>query len=155
VLQCAQSLAAAHMLQPCSCGLTRPTSTILPLRFMAGKRAKKQAIPDISPPKIKRRVDQAITASEVRLVANSGHEVMPTSEALQRAHAQRLQLVEVGNEDGIAVCRIMDYGAHVRKQREQHQERVEARAQAAKAVSKVKGLRVGCAATTTHVHDSD
>jgi translation initiation factor IF-3 len=58
------------------------------------------------------RINDQITASEVRLVDLDGRQlgVKPLPEALAIARARGLDLVEVGPAAVPPVCRIMDYG---------------------------------------------
>ena len=53
-----------------------------------------------------------IRASEVRLIGPDGEQIgiMPLAEALARAQAVNLDLVEVAPQANPPVCRIMDYG---------------------------------------------
>lgn len=53
-----------------------------------------------------------IKASEVRLIGPDGEQIgiMPLAEALARAQAVNLDLVEVAPQANPPVCRIMDYG---------------------------------------------
>ncbi|OPX20018.1 MAG: translation initiation factor IF-3 [Desulfobacca sp. 4484_104] len=57
-------------------------------------------------------INREITAPEVRLVGSDGSQIgiMPISEALERAAAEHLDLVEVAPQATPPVCRIMDYG---------------------------------------------
>ncbi|MFO0596146.1 MAG: translation initiation factor IF-3 [Myxococcaceae bacterium] len=58
------------------------------------------------------RTDRRIKAREVRVVGSAGEQlgVMPTDEALKRAQAEGLNLVEVNPMSKPPVCKIMDYG---------------------------------------------
>lgn len=55
-----------------------------------------------------------IKASEVRLIGPDGEQIgiMPLAEALARAQAYNLDLVEVAPQANPPVCRIMDYGKY-------------------------------------------
>lgn len=59
-----------------------------------------------------RRVNEEITAPEVRLIDGEGTQlgVMPTSKALEIAQEQETDLVEVAPQAKPPVCRLMDYG---------------------------------------------
>jgi len=59
------------------------------------------------------RINEEIRVSEVRLVVDSDHQsVIPTREAMARAMAQGLDLVEISPNARPPVCRIMDYGKY-------------------------------------------
>ncbi|QRN81590.1 MAG: translation initiation factor IF-3 [Nocardiopsis sp. BM-2018] len=60
------------------------------------------------------RINDRIEASQIRLIAEDGEQlgVVSLSEALERAEAAGLDLVEMVPHPEIAVCRIMDYGKH-------------------------------------------
>ncbi len=57
----------------------------------------------------KYRINQRIVASEVRLVGEATNEVLPFHEALKKALAERLDLIEVGPGAKPPVVKIMDY----------------------------------------------
>merc|ERR1711974_49091 len=59
-------------------------------------------------------MNERITEEEVRLIDADGEQlgVVPTTEALERAEAAGLDLVQISNADPI-VCKIMDYGKFV------------------------------------------
>ncbi|WP_414645153.1 translation initiation factor IF-3 [Candidatus Deferrimicrobium sp.] len=69
------------------------------------------------------RINEQIQVPEVRLVGPEGEQlgVVNTSEALQRARAQDLDLVEVAPMAAPPVCRIMDFGKfkYITSKREQ------------------------------------
>jgi translation initiation factor IF-3 len=58
------------------------------------------------------RLNEEITAAEVRLIGSDGQQVgiVPVQEALQSAEEQELDLVEIVPTAAPPVCRIMDYG---------------------------------------------
>lgn len=60
------------------------------------------------------RVNDGITAREVRLIAADGTQlgVKPLQEAMRIAFAEELDLVEVAAQAEPPVCRIMDYGKY-------------------------------------------
>ncbi len=58
------------------------------------------------------RINDAITASELRVVGHDGENlgVIPTTEALQKARAVELDLIEVSPQAKPPVAKIADYG---------------------------------------------
>jgi translation initiation factor IF-3 len=74
----------------------------------------------------KQRINEMIRVPQVRLVSAEGDQlgVISTSEALGRARALGLDLVEVATDMKPPVCRIMDYGKYKyqlkKKQTKQH-----------------------------------
>ncbi|MBS9778372.1 MAG: translation initiation factor IF-3 [Gammaproteobacteria bacterium] len=58
------------------------------------------------------RINEKITAKELRLIDESGEQVGVVSidAALQRAYDVELDLVEISSGKGGSVCKIMDYG---------------------------------------------
>ena len=60
------------------------------------------------------RVNEAIRASEVRVIGQDGKQlgIMPTRLALQRAFDRNMDLVEVDPKGTPPVCKIMNYGKH-------------------------------------------
>ncbi|MGL6251389.1 MAG: translation initiation factor IF-3, partial [Billgrantia desiderata] len=65
-------------------------------------------------------MNERITEDQVRLIDSDGEQlgVVPTREALERADAAGLDLVQISNADPI-VCKIMDYGKFVFEQKKQ------------------------------------
>ncbi|MEQ6889043.1 translation initiation factor IF-3 [Halomonas sp. CS7] len=65
-------------------------------------------------------MNERITEDQVRLIDSDGEQlgVVPTSEALERAEAAGMDLVQISNADPI-VCKIMDYGKFVFEQKKQ------------------------------------
>lgn len=61
-----------------------------------------------------RRINEAISAREVRLIDQNGEQVgvIPFDEALDRAVEADLDLVEIDANAQPPVCRIMNYGKH-------------------------------------------
>jgi len=61
------------------------------------------------------RINQDITATEVRLIGSDGEQVgiVSLAEALETSQAQSLDLVEIAADSEPVVCRIMDYGKHI------------------------------------------
>lgn len=60
------------------------------------------------------RVNEAIRAKEVRLIDADGENigVVPVAEALKKAYAAQLDLIEVGAQAQPPVAKIMDYGKY-------------------------------------------
>ncbi|MAT50384.1 MAG: translation initiation factor IF-3 [Porticoccaceae bacterium] len=63
-------------------------------------------------PKEQHRINEKITAQEVRLVAEDGEQigVVPIARALEMADEASLDLVEISPNAEPPVCRLMDYG---------------------------------------------
>ncbi|BBI50923.1 hypothetical protein HORIV_33440 [Vreelandella olivaria] len=63
-------------------------------------------------------MNERIVEEEVRLIGSDGEQlgVVPTTEALERAESESLDLVQISNADPI-VCKIMDYGKFVLRPR--------------------------------------
>lgn len=59
-------------------------------------------------------MNERIVEEEVRLIGSDGEQlgVVPTTEALERAESESLDLVQISNADPI-VCKIMDYGKFI------------------------------------------
>lgn len=64
--------------------------------------------------RIQNRVNEQIRISPVRVISETGEQlgILPTEEALQRARAADLDLVEVAPNEKPPVCRIMDFGKY-------------------------------------------
>ncbi|NKB18981.1 MAG: translation initiation factor IF-3 [Alphaproteobacteria bacterium] len=64
------------------------------------------------PQKDTRRINELIEVPEVRLVAEDGEVlgVVPTAEAIAKAEAAGLDLVEMASNASPPVCKILDYG---------------------------------------------
>jgi translation initiation factor IF-3 len=57
------------------------------------------------------RINEQITGvAQVRLVSDTGSEIVPFSVALEKARVETLDLVEVSSGQEIPVCKIIDYG---------------------------------------------
>ncbi len=71
------------------------------------------------------RINEGITAKEVRCVDNEGKMlgVMPTAQALRLADEQELDLVEIAPQAKPPVCKIIDFGKFMYEQqkKEKHQ----------------------------------
>ena len=65
-------------------------------------------------------MNDRIRVDEVRLIDSSGEQVgvVSTQDALERAEAEGLDLVQISNADPI-VCKIMDYGKFLFEQKKQ------------------------------------
>lgn len=65
------------------------------------------------------RINEMIRVPQVRVISNEGEQlgVMPTSEALNKAHDLDLDLVEVAPDAKPPVCKIMNYGKFKYQQR--------------------------------------
>lgn len=63
----------------------------------------------------KTNINGEIRSDNVRLIDNDGNMVgeVPYMDALNRAYQEGLDLVEVGNNDGVSICKVMDYGKHL------------------------------------------
>ncbi|WLQ17406.1 translation initiation factor IF-3 [Hahella aquimaris] len=66
------------------------------------------------------KINENITASEVRLIASDGKQVgiVPIKEALEKAEQEGLDLVQIADSDPV-VCRIMDYGKKIFEEKKQ------------------------------------
>lgn len=89
----------------------------------------------------KRRVNRAITAHVVRLVTDTGHELLARSEALERARQAGLDLVEVAGKGDVPVCKLLDYSRFrydaQRREKELRKKQVEKRR-----MDEVKEIRI-------------
>ena len=70
------------------------------------------------------RVNHRIRVPEVRVVAEDGSNlgVMSTDEALRRAHAKGLDLVEVNPKSAPPVCKILDFGRYKYEEKKKQRE---------------------------------
>lgn len=68
------------------------------------------------------RVNGQIHVREVRVVSDGGSEVMPTRKALDLAHQQELDLVEISPNAQPPVCRIIDYSKFLYQQKKRQKE---------------------------------
>ena len=59
-------------------------------------------------------INEQISAKEVRLIGATGEQlgVMPKAEAMQEAEKAGLDLVQMSYANGIAVCKILNYGKY-------------------------------------------
>lgn len=72
--------------------------------------------------KFQYRVNEQIRAREVRVVSDGGAEVMPTRKALEQAHYEGLDLVEISPNAQPPVCRIIDYSKFLYQQKKHQKE---------------------------------
>lgn len=68
------------------------------------------------------RVNGQIRVREVRVVSDNGAEVMPTSQALDLARQQGVDLVEISPNAQPPVCRIIDYSKFLYQQKKRQKE---------------------------------
>ncbi len=64
------------------------------------------------------RINENVTAIKVRLIGVNGKQagIVSSKEALEKAHQENLDLVEIAPETKPPVCRIMDYGKYLFEQ---------------------------------------
>ena len=72
--------------------------------------------------KFKYRVNEQIRVREVRVVSDNGAEVMPTRKALDLAHKEGGDLVEISPNAQPPVCRIIDYSKFLYQQKKHQKE---------------------------------
>ena len=72
--------------------------------------------------KDQQRINEAIRITPIRVIDEKGEQlgVIPTEEALDKARAAGLDLVEVAPTERPPVCRIMDYGKFKYQQKKRH-----------------------------------
>ncbi|MBP5340651.1 MAG: translation initiation factor IF-3 [Prevotella sp.] len=68
------------------------------------------------------RVNEQIRVREVRIVGESGSSVMPTKQALDMAHQQGVDLVEISPNANPPVCRLIDYSKFLYQQKKRQKE---------------------------------
>jgi translation initiation factor IF-3 len=70
--------------------------------------------PDRLPQAPQERINEAIRASQVRLIDDDGTQlgIKPTKEALEYAHGKDLDLVEVAAQANPPVAKVMDWGKY-------------------------------------------
>ncbi|MDD2892032.1 MAG: translation initiation factor IF-3 [Candidatus Gracilibacteria bacterium] len=68
-------------------------------------------------PKAK-RTNESIRADKVQVIAESGEQlgIMSLSEAINKASALDMDIVEIGMQDGVVLTKMMDYGKFLFKQ---------------------------------------
>ncbi|KAL6850047.1 hypothetical protein ACP4OV_020674 [Aristida adscensionis] len=103
--------------------IRRPLPDLSPCRYFAAppqvNRKSKDEDDDDGP-----RLNNAITASFVRLVTDEGHNVVPRHEALQLAARMEMDLVEVDRKSDPPVCKIMDFHKEKYKKEVKEKERL-------------------------------
>ncbi|MFM1846984.1 MAG: translation initiation factor [Pseudomonadota bacterium] len=92
-----------------------------------------------APPPDAHRINDRIIAKEVRVIADNGEQlgIMSIRDALLRAEADELDLVEVSPNGKPPVCRLMDYGKFKYKEQKK-----EAEAKKKRSESTIKELRI-------------
>ena len=68
------------------------------------------------------RTNEQIRAREVRIVGESGSTVMPTRQALDLAHQQGVDLVEISPNADPPVCRLIDFSKFLYQQKKRQKE---------------------------------
>ena len=68
------------------------------------------------------RVNEQIRVREVRIVGDGGSTVVPTREALDMAHNQGVDLVEISPNANPPVCRLIDYSKFLYQQKKKQKE---------------------------------
>ncbi len=68
------------------------------------------------------RVNEQIRVREVRIVGESGSTVVPTRQALDMAHQQGVDLVEISPNANPPVCRLIDYSKFLYQQKKRQKE---------------------------------
>ena len=68
------------------------------------------------------RVNEQIRVREVRVVGDGGSTVMPTRQALDMAHEQGVDLVEISPNAQPPVCRLIDYSKFLYQQKKHAKE---------------------------------
>ena len=68
------------------------------------------------------RINEQIRVREVRIVGDNGSTVMPTRQALDMAHQQGVDLVEISPNANPPVCRLIDYSKFLYQQKKRQKE---------------------------------
>ena len=68
------------------------------------------------------RINEQIRVHEVRIVGESGSMVVPTRQALDMAHQQGVDLVEISPNANPPVCRLIDYSKFLYQQKKRQKE---------------------------------
>ena len=68
------------------------------------------------------RVNEQIRVREVRIVGDDGSTVVPTRQALEMAHDQGVDLVEISPNANPPVCRLIDYSKFLYQQKKRQKE---------------------------------
>ena len=89
----------------------------MPTRYQCLEEVNKDIIKKL-------RINQRITASEVRLVGEKGEQlgIMPLKQALETSRKYNLDLVEVAPTAVPPVCRLLDYGKYKYEQEKKERE---------------------------------
>lgn len=72
--------------------------------------------------KYKYRTNEHIRAKEVRVISEEGSEVMPVRKALDMAHKEGVDLVEISPNAQPPVCRLIDYSKFLYQQKKKQKE---------------------------------
>lgn len=88
--------------------------------------------------KFQYRINEQIRVKEVRVVSDEGAVVMPTRQALDMAHQQGVDLVEISPNAQPPVCRIIDYSKFIYQQKKHQKEAKQKQARV-----EVKEIRFG------------
>ena len=68
------------------------------------------------------RINEQIRVREVRIVGDNGSTVVPTRDALNMAHEQGVDLVEISPNANPPVCRLIDYSKFLYQQKKRQKE---------------------------------
>ena len=68
------------------------------------------------------RINEQIRVREVRIVGDNGSTVVPTRDALNMAHDQGVDLVEISHNANPPVCRLLDYSKFLYQQKKRQKE---------------------------------
>ena len=68
------------------------------------------------------RINEQIRVREVRIVGDEGSSVVPTRDALNMAHEQGVDLVEISPNANPPVCRLIDYSKFLYQQKKRQKE---------------------------------
>ena len=68
------------------------------------------------------RINEQIRVREVRIVGDNGSTVVPTRDALNMAHDQGVDLVEISPNANPPVCRLIDYSKFLYQQKKRQKE---------------------------------
>jgi len=65
-----------------------------------------------------KRINEEIRADRVQVIPEGGEPlgIMSLKEALEKAESMEMDLVEIGMQEGVVLCKIMDYGKFLFKQ---------------------------------------
>lgn len=84
------------------------------LSAVSGREPHREVKEIVKPREREPRINDRIKITPIRLIGADGEQagILPTAEALERAQAAGLDLVEVSGTSKPPVCRIMDYGRY-------------------------------------------